>query len=46
MPIENINAMDDVFSRYKIAEIEICDDRNSRVLQLTATDIDILVSLT
>lgn len=46
MPIEKINTMDDVFSRYKIAEIEICDVRNSKILQLTATDIDNLVSLT
>jgi hypothetical protein len=46
IPIENINTMNDVFSRYKIAELEICDVRNSKVLQLTARDIDNLVSLT
>lgn len=46
MPIEKINTMDDVFSRYKIAEIQICDVSNSNVLNLTATDIDNLVSLT
>ena len=46
MPIEKINTLDDVFSRYKIAEIQICDVRNSKVLQLTSSDIDNLISLT
>ncbi len=46
MPIENINSMDDIFARYKITGIEICDVRNLKLLQLKSTDIDNLVSLT
>ena len=46
IPLEKINTLDDVFSRYKIAKIEICDVRNSNVLQLTASDIGDLVALT
>lgn len=46
MPIEEIKTMDDVFSRYKIAEIQICDVSNSNVHQLTDRDIDNLISLT
>ncbi len=46
MPLEKINTLDDVFSRYKMVEIQICDVRNLNVIKLTASDIDDLVSLT
>ena len=46
MPIDEIKSLSDVFSRYKKAEIQICDVRNSNIFQLTATEIENLVSLT
>lgn len=46
MPLDEIKNLSDVFSRYKKAEIQICDVRNSNIFQLTATEIDNLVSLT
>ncbi len=46
LPLEKINSLDDVFSRYKMAGIQICEVKNINVLQLTVSDIDKLVSLT
>jgi hypothetical protein len=46
MPLDEIKNLSDVFSRYKKAEIQICDVRNLNIFQLTPTEIDNLVSLT
>jgi len=46
MPLDEIKSLSDVFSRYKKAEIQICDVRNSNIFQLTATEIENLVSFT
>ena len=46
IPIERINSMEEVFSRYKEADIQICDVRNLNVMQLTVSDIDKLYPIT
>ena len=46
MPLEKIITLEDVFSRYSKAEIQICDVSKINILQLTAVEIDKLVSIT